>query len=236
MNISNDILDSVRAHAEAESPRECCGLVVIRKGRRIYYPCKNLAEAQSNFIIDPVDYATAEDMGAIEMIVHSHPYMAPTPSQADLVGIEQTQLPWLIVNWPVGHYTVTEPSGYVAPLIGRVFTPGILDCLTLIQDYYKQFGIEMPNYPREERWWEKGQNLYLGLYKECGFEMVSDMREHDVLLMQVASQVPNHAAVLLNDGNILHHQMGRLSSKDVYGGWYRLITTHILRHRSMPCL
>ena len=48
--------------------------------------------------------------------------------------------------------------------------------------------------------------------------------------MQVASPVPNHAAVYLGDGLILHHLQGRLSSRDVYGGYWQKITTHILRY------
>jgi proteasome lid subunit RPN8/RPN11 len=234
MSISDTLLAAVCAHAEKESPRESCGLIVIRKGRRRYWPCKNLAAGAENFVLDPLDYAAAEDFGVIEMVVHSHPYLSPEPSKADMVGIEKSQLPWLIVNWPVGHYTITEPSGFQMPLIGREFVPGVLDCLTLIQDYYyKELGIDLPDYEREDRWWEKGQNLYLDLYQDCGFELVSDLKAHDVLLMQVASPVPNHGAVLLPNGNIIHHQSMRISSEDVYGGWYRKITTHHLRHRSL---
>jgi cell wall-associated NlpC family hydrolase len=48
--------------------------------------------------------------------------------------------------------------------------------------------------------------------------------------MQVASPVPNHAAVYLGDGLILHHLQGRLSSRDVYGGYWQKVTTHALRH------
>ena len=36
----------------------------------------------------------------------------------------------------------------------------------------------------------------------------------------------------LGDGLILHHLQGRLSSRDVYGGYWQKITTHILRHRT----
>jgi hypothetical protein len=49
--------------------------------------------------------------------------------------------------------------------------------------------------------------------------------------MQVASPVPNHAAIYLDDGPILHHLQGRLSSRDVYGGYWQKITTHTLRHQ-----
>lgn len=231
--IEEKLLSVIRAHASQEFPREACGLIIIRKGRRVYMPCRNIAGSAQEFVIAPEDYAAAEEIGQVEMVVHSHPNASPEPSQADRIGIEQTGMPWMIVNHPVGHYTVTEPSGYVAPLIGRQFVHGVLDCLTLIQDYYKSIGISLPQYEREEQWWLKGQNLYLDLYQDCGFELVSEPRQHDVLLMQVASPVPNHGAIFIGDGTIMHHQAGRLSSQDVYGGWYRKITTHVLRHRSL---
>ena len=56
-------------------------------------------------------------------------------------------------------------------------------------------------------------------------------KKNDVIFMTVGSQVPNHGAVYLGDGKIGHHQVGRLSSIDVYGGWYEKITTHIARHK-----
>mgnify|MGYP003704446663 CR=1 FL=1 len=80
-----------------------------------------------------------------------------------------------------------------------------------------------------------GQNLYLDNFGSAGFEALGsvqseDMEVGDVLLMQVASPVPNHAAIYLGDGLILHHLQGRLSSRDVYGGYWQKITTHTLRH------
>ena len=60
-----------------------------------------------------------------------------------------------------------------------------------------------------------------------------DIRKGDVLLMQIASPVPNHAAIYLDDGVIMQHVAGRLSSRDVYGGYWAKHTTHVLRHRSL---
>jgi cell wall-associated NlpC family hydrolase len=76
--------------------------------------------------------------------------------------------------------------------------------------------------------------LYVDNFATAGFAVVDpdDLRVGDVLLMQVHSEVPNHAAIVLGDGLILHHLQGRLSSRDVYGGYWQKITTHTLRHQS----
>lgn len=236
MNVDAYILQHIREHAAREYPRESCGVVVVARGRRRYLTCRNIAERNEHFVIAPEDYVAAEDAGEVVMIVHSHPGVPAIPSQADMVGIEKTGLPWLIVNWPTGAYTVTAPSGYVPPLIGREFAHGVLDCLTLIQDWYRtELGITLKDYPREDEWWLKGKDYYRERFADCGFVTAPSggLKPHDVIFMQVAAPVPNHGAVYLGDDQIIHHVMHRLSSRDVYGGWWRKITTGVVRHRSL---
>jgi proteasome lid subunit RPN8/RPN11 len=233
MSLTDTVLADIRAHAEREYPRESCGLVIIVRGRRRYIPCRNIALRNEHFVMHPQDYAAAEETGAIIMVVHSHPNLPAVPSEADLVGCERSGVPWLIISWPTGTMHEFSPTGYKAPLIGRQFHHGVLDCYSLIEDYYAQeLGIVLPEFERGDEWWLKGENLYLQGFAQAGFVRVDELTQHDVLLIQVASPVPNHGAIFLGDGCILHHQMHRLSSRDVYGGWYRKCTTHILRHRS----
>lgn len=234
MTLPESILSEIRAHAERDYPREACGLIVIHRGKQHYLPCRNIAEKNEHFVLHPEDYAKAEDFGEVVMVVHSHPNIPAIPSQADLVGCESSGLPWLIVNWPTGAIHTFEPKGYKAPLIGRVFSHGVLDCYSLIRDYYTQeLNISLPDFERADEWWVKGQNLYLEGFGKAGFERVDEMQKHDVILMQVGSPVPNHGAIFMGDGTILHHQMNRLSSRDVFGGFYRKATTHILRHKDL---
>lgn len=230
------VLDSIRAHAAEMAPRECCGLIIIERGRQRYVPCSNIADAaEDRFTIAPMEYADAEDRGEIVMVVHSHPFTSPEPSELDLLSCSRGNLPWLIVNHPLGHFTITEPNNYAPPLIGRNFYHGVLDCYALVKDYYaSECGIQLPEPVREDDWWHKGQNLYLDNYEKNGFERVFDEpRKHDLFLMQIRSPVPNHAAIYLGDEVILHHLHGRLSSRDVYGGFWQKATTHHIRHKEL---
>lgn len=236
IEIAGEIIQAVRDHAAQEAPRECCGVVIVVKGRQRYWPCRNISfEEGAHFTIDPTDYAEAADAGEIVAIAHSHVFISPEPNAGDRVFIEKTNLPWLIVNHPVGHYTITEPNGYKAPLIGRTFIHGIFDCYALAQDYYREEqGIALPDFHRDESWWAKGQNILIENFESFGFVQIDqkDLREGDAILMQLGCDIPNHIGVYVGNNHILHHATGRLSSRDVYGEMWRRITTHYLRHGS----
>ena len=86
-------------HAQEEDPKESCGFLLNIKGKEKYFPCENLSTySQQCFIIDPNDYIKAEESGNILAVVHSHPVTPPVASQADMIGCENSNLPWHIVN------------------------------------------------------------------------------------------------------------------------------------------
>lgn len=227
----SDWREDALQHALRDAPREACGLVIIRKGREVYRTCKNLAVQTDQFVLCPDDYSAAEAEGEVVAVVHSHPNASPLPSQADQVSCEATGLEWHIVNVPTGAWHSFKPTGYVAPLVGRVFSHGVLDCYAIIRDWYKQDrGIDLLDFDRHDGWWSRGQNLYLDNFGKAGFERCADLHDGAVLLMQIGSPVPNHAAIYLGDNMVLHHLQGRLSSRDMYGGYWQKHTTHILRY------
>lgn len=233
--INKAIEAAIFQHAEREYPRECCGLVVDIDGTPEFRPCRNMAALGStdHFILHPDDYAAAETLGTIVAVVHSHPNASATPSQADRVSCEASGLLWYIASWPGQQLEYIQPTGYQAPLVGRVWAHGVLDCYTLIRDWYKlERGVTLPDYERTDNWWRHGQNLYMENFASAGFLSVdmADMQPGDVLLMQVLANVANHAAIYLGNGVILHHLHGRLSCREVFGGYYRKHTVKVLRY------
>ena len=75
MMLPPSVMSLIMTHAKEDSPKECCGLVAVVKGKRRYFPCKNLADTpDEHFVLDPADYAAVEDKGEIVAVVHSHTF------------------------------------------------------------------------------------------------------------------------------------------------------------------
>lgn len=235
--------NEITEHGLEEFPREACGLILVENGEQVYHRCKNLAtKPEDQFKMDPLDYAAAEDRGEIVAVAHTHPNGPPNPSDGDRVMCEASGLPWHVVAihedlgslGPVG-VGYCEPCGYKPPLVGRPFLFGILDCFTLIKDYYKEtLNIDIPEFDRTDGFWDRDEDLYMQGYEKAGFVEVPHVRLHDVILMQIRSkEVANHGAVYIGDTMILHHLYGKLSSRDIYGGYFREATRKFLRHKDL---
>ena len=236
MKLTPTLQAQILEHAKAEFPREACGLLAVVKGRRRYFPCRNIAETpDEHFVLDPTGYAEVEDQGEIVAVVHSHPTTNHEPSQADRIACEKSELPWFIVNPNTEQWGYCEPAGFELPYVGREFSFGVVDCYTLCRDWYKrEFGVSLSDYDRRDKFWLRGENLYLDNFAAEGFSEVplEELQYGDLILMQLESPLPNHAAIYLGDQQILHHVQGRLSSRDIYGGYYWSSTAKAIRHES----
>lgn len=168
---------------------------------------------------------------------------------------EQSGLTWHILSIgqvdgraDFGELRTIQPNGYVVPLLGRQFAHGILDCYSLVQDFYaREMGIRLSDYTRDDDWWHHGQDLYsLDRLRAEGFELIDGpMRRGDMILMQIrCKDVANHAGIFLGDTGLseapnlhpvpnamLHHLYGRLSERVSYGGMWAQATRYIVRHK-----
>jgi len=224
-------------HAKDQDPKESCGLLLNIKGKEKYYPCNNLSMTQHQcFIIDPIDYVKADNLGEIIAIVHSHPITPPTPSQADRISCEHSNLPWYIVNPKTEQWADLKPEGYKAELCGRPWVWGITDCWSLVRDWYKEEkNIELVDYERSMTPEEFLENPLFEKYaKNTGFrELANDeaLKKGDVLLMSILHPTLNHVAIFLGD-MVLHHLADRLSCKEPYSEWLLKCTGKRYRYAS----
>lgn len=222
-------------HAIQAKPQEACGLVVGKGSKQRLVRAKNLShEPTKSFDLDPEAWLEVEDDETVIGIYHSHPQGNAQPSMTDRVGCEASGVPWHIVTLE-GHYTCMQPNGFVAPYLQRPYVHGVHDCYSIIRDWYKrEWQLDLPNFERAYEWWDKGENLYVKHFASCDFKVIQSQEPQigDAFFIQIASPVPNHAAIYIGDGMILHHVQGRLSTKDPYGGAWVKHTTHHLRHVS----
>lgn len=216
-------IDEAKRHARREFPKESCGLIVSGE----YVPCHNYADDPlSDFMISPTAYLRASKEGTIEAVVHSHPNGQPFPSALDMEQQIQTAVPWLI--FPLNDSVVLDPVAFgdqlpVAPLLGRPFVWGVFDCYSLIRDYYKlHYAISLPNVPREDEWWNRGQDLYRDHLAPAGFRVIDrrDAKPGDGFLCKfLSADVLNHAGLLIENDQILHHLPARVSRREASGIW-----------------
>lgn len=90
MRISRELYDRMVAHAQADAPDECCGMIATRDGEAVeVYPAENRAHSPLRYEIDGKEQYRIQmqiddaglDLGAI---YHSHTRSKPYPSQTDI--------------------------------------------------------------------------------------------------------------------------------------------------------
>jgi proteasome lid subunit RPN8/RPN11 len=111
------VLDAIAAHARAEAPKECCGLLVGRTDRidEAVAVANIAADQHRHYEIDPRHHValikrcretSAEVVGAY----HSHPHSAAIPSETDRAQAFEQFL--FVIAGPVTGAVPLEIRGY----------------------------------------------------------------------------------------------------------------------------
>jgi [CysO sulfur-carrier protein]-S-L-cysteine hydrolase len=90
MRLSRTLLDEIVAHARAEAPNECCGMIATRGGEAVaVHRATNAAASPLRYEMDGMEQyriQTAIEDAGLELgaIYHSHTRSDPIPSQTDI--------------------------------------------------------------------------------------------------------------------------------------------------------
>lgn len=240
--MNENILIEAKAHAADCYPNESCGLV-IQTGRKLKYVRvpNDHTDPRNHFTISAANMECARKYGEIVRVIHSHPD-CPTATISDLdeATMNEIEIPFGILNHPFTEYNEYMP--FAVPLLGRPFVLGSQDCYGLIMDWHKQFDIHLTDFRLPYPWWEdeNGPNLYVDNFRDVGFELVDVPQPGDMVVMTIQSSKPNHAGILLPDGQLLHHLYGQLSCRDFFGAYFRERVSLVegrpffCRHRDLP--
>lgn len=227
----SEVEAAARAHAAAAYPFEACGIVTDG----VYLSMPNEApDPAETFRLPTRTFADH----VVQAVIHSHcaDRHARWPTKADMRSQVETAVPWGIVwtngeqaRGPLwfGDFVLDEP------LIGRDFSPGICDCYGLVRAWFwQEREIKLPEYPRDDEWWQAGEDMFMQGFIATGFREIGGLeplRFGDALLMRIHAAVPNHCAIIIDNGLMLHHLAGRLSRREPLGRWEKL-ASHRLRY------
>jgi proteasome lid subunit RPN8/RPN11 len=90
VRISRPLYDEIVAHARAEAPNECCGMIASRDGEAVaVHRARNTAASPLRYEMDGMEQyriqTEIEDAGLeLGAIYHSHTRSEPLPSQTDI--------------------------------------------------------------------------------------------------------------------------------------------------------
>lgn len=231
------ILDPFKAYATAKQPEEACALVIQKGRKQELVLCKNThPEPEEHFRISEKEWADAEDRGDIVAVLHSHPGdgARPIASDRDIQQCNATGVTWGIYAPDCDEYAEIVPQE--RSLIGRPFILGSDDCWGLIMAWHKKQGVDLSDWRVNYPWWEDQypDNLYQDNWYKEGFRE-SELKSGCMVIMQVSANKWNHAGVITEDGQLLHHIYDEPSAVVPYQrGYFRDRTVICLRHKDLP--
>ena len=220
MILSEQQKETIKQHALADLPKECCGLIlkngnVVETKNSSYFP-------EQTFAINFEDLPSDITLDDISLFYHSHPE-GGAKSSIDIYFSHKTNLPSAIYDVKNDSFSYYNPKGhYELPLIGRDFLANEIDCITLVKDFYKRnLNIEIEdikhpireiepddwqNHPEFWKYNRKDNTAFVELYKERGFFERKDLKKYDIILSDNGLiKALSHIGVYLGDNKVMHH-------------------------------
>lgn len=112
MRVRRAVIEAVIAHARADAPRECCGLLLGRDDViEAIRPAANVRASSVAFQVDPAAHFAAirearRTGRAVVGAYHSHPTSPAVPSPTDIAESHDPELVHLIVSLQSGEADV----------------------------------------------------------------------------------------------------------------------------------
>jgi len=118
-------------------------------------------------------------------------------------------------------------------LIGRQWDYGRSDCFSLVREWFSLKGVIIPDFDRPADL-DSCESLFLAEAEACGFFQVEFDRRRpgDVLIMRLGTMAPMHAAIVLENEQILHQRQDSLSAVEPLRQYYVSRVAAVFRHDS----
>ena len=118
-------------------------------------------------------------------------------------------------------------------LIGRQWDYGRTDCFSLVREWFGLKGVAIPDFERPADL-DSCESLFLAEAEACGFFQVEFDRRRpgDVLIMRLGTMAPMHAAIVLENEQILHQRQDSLSAVEPLRRYYVSRVAAVFRHDS----
>lgn len=234
INLNKKIFNQIKSHALSDSPNECCGLLVEQSGVLNIFPCQNIANNTIiNFKISYRDFLRASISGEIKAYYHSH----AAPETLDKLS-EKDKFISYNHKYPIILYLLKEDKFQIfdcekSKYIGLKFQWGKQDCVTLVEDFYKnEFNIVIPHIERHENWDKENPYKISENFEKCGFvKITNDFKVGDLIVIRDHAKHPSHLMIYLGNNQVLHQRTHSYSMIEIYNDRLVKITEYVLRHK-----
>lgn len=235
MILDKSIKNKIRLHALKESPRECCGLIILTGNGFVVHETNNSSLLPNFFRVDPVDYLRASDKGKIVAAYHSHTNDNESFSEFDKFNSINHGLTYILYSLKNNALTQFSPEySTFNAYVGRKFEIGKTDCFSLVKDFYfYELGIELLEYHRDGNWRSYLSELFDKHYENDGFTEVNDYKKYDCILFRSRKNKPSsHISIYLGDDLILHQPFRSYSRIETLTDKHKKLISKVIRHRS----